>query len=263
MSLVFLMLAGVSLLTGAWRDFPLDTIQTLMISGLIGIFLGDTALFGSLQRLGPSRAAVVFALHAPMTVIMGWFLLSERLEVFTLIGCGIVTTGVIIAILGRKNHEEPQNIDSTHGRMRYGILLGLLGAFGQAAGAIIARPAMAGRSRSCNSICDKSWNCSSLSDFHWFHTQSSFSFKDSFNFKTIGCNHNQRIFGNGSRNDSPPVWTGNWRCWSCGHTFCHNSCTDSSLALDDYGYSTSFDGLDKCSSNCAWNCFDYNCLELS
>ena len=55
MLLVFLMLAGVSLLTGEWREFPLDTIQMLMVSGLIGIFLGDTALFGSLQRLGPSR----------------------------------------------------------------------------------------------------------------------------------------------------------------------------------------------------------------
>jgi len=143
MSLVFLMLAGTSLLTGAWLDFPESTIPTLMISGLIGIFLGDTALFGSLQRLGPSRAAVVFALHAPMTVIMGWFLLGEHLEVLTLAGCGIVTTGVIIAILGRKSNEEPQNMDSTQGRLRYGILLGLLGAFGQAAGAIIARPVMA------------------------------------------------------------------------------------------------------------------------
>ena len=143
MSLVFLMLAAVSVMTGAWRDFPVSTLQTLMISGLIGIFLGDTALFGSLKRLGTSRAAVVFALHAPMTVIMGWFLLGKHLEVFTLIGCGIVTTGVIIAILGRKNHEEPQNIDSTHGRLRYGILLGLLGAFGQSPGAIIARPVMA------------------------------------------------------------------------------------------------------------------------
>ena len=143
MSLVFLMLAAVSVMTGAWRDFPVSTLQTLMISGLIGIFLGDTALSGSLKRLGTSRAAVVFALHAPMTVIMGWFLLGKHLEVFTLIGCGIVTTGVIIAILGRKNHEELQNIDSTHGRLRYGILLGLLGAFGQAAGAIIARPVMA------------------------------------------------------------------------------------------------------------------------
>lgn len=61
MSLVFLLLAGISLLTGAWREFPVATIQTLMISGLIGIFLGDTALFGALQRLGPSRTSVVFA----------------------------------------------------------------------------------------------------------------------------------------------------------------------------------------------------------
>ena len=47
-SLVFLMLAGVSALTGDWREFPVITIQTLMIPGLIGIFLGDTALFSPL-----------------------------------------------------------------------------------------------------------------------------------------------------------------------------------------------------------------------
>ena len=61
-SLVFLMLAGVSALTGAWREFPVITIQTLMIPGLIGIFLGDTALFSSFQRLGPSRSAAIFYL---------------------------------------------------------------------------------------------------------------------------------------------------------------------------------------------------------
>ena len=143
MSLVFLMLAGVSWLTGAWREFPLDTIQTLMISGLIGIFLGDTALFGSLQRLGPSRTSIIFALNAPMTVIMGWFILEEHLPWLTLFGCGIVTVGVLIAILGRRTNNEPQSMDSTQGRLSYGIALGLLAAFGQAAGSIIARPIMA------------------------------------------------------------------------------------------------------------------------
>jgi len=143
MLLVFLMLAGVSLLTGEWREFPLDTIQMLMVSGLIGIFLGDTALFGSLQRLGPSRTSVIFALNAPMTVIMGWFILEEHLPWITLIGCGIVTVGVLIAILGRRNNNEPESMDSTQGRLRYGIALGLLAAFGQAAGSIIARPIMA------------------------------------------------------------------------------------------------------------------------
>ena len=143
MSLVFLLLAGISFLTGAWREFPLGTIQTLMISGLFGIFLGDTALFGALQRLGPSRTSVIFALNAPMTVIMGWFLLEEHLPWLTLLGCGIVTVGVLIAILGRRNSNEPQSMDSTQGRLRYGIVLGLLAAFGQAAGSIIARPIMA------------------------------------------------------------------------------------------------------------------------
>ena len=143
MSLVFLMLAGVSSLTGAWREFPLDTIQTLMMSGFIGIFLGDTALFGSLQRLGPSRTSVIFALNAPMTVIMGWFVLEEHLPWLTLFGCGIVTVGVLIAILGRRNNNEPQSMDSPQGGLSYGIGLGLLAAFGQAAGSIIARPIMA------------------------------------------------------------------------------------------------------------------------
>ena len=143
MSFVFLLLAGISLLTGEWREFPLDTIQTLMISGLIGIFLGDTALFAALQRLGPSRTSIVFTFHAPMTVIMGWFILEEHLPWLTLLGCGIVTVGVLIAILGRRNNKEPKSIDSTQGRLLYGIVLGLLAAFGQAAGSIIARPIMA------------------------------------------------------------------------------------------------------------------------
>ena len=73
-----------------------------MISGLVSIFLGDTSLFDWLKRLVPSRAVVVFAFHAPITVIMGWFIWGEHLEVFTLIGCGINTTGVKIAILKAK-----------------------------------------------------------------------------------------------------------------------------------------------------------------
>ena len=79
MSLVFLMLAGVSALTGDWREFTGTTIQTLMISGLIGIFLGDTVLFGSLECLDSSRSAVIFALNVTRTVFLGWFLLKEHL----------------------------------------------------------------------------------------------------------------------------------------------------------------------------------------
>ena len=113
-----------------------------MFSGLIGIFMGDTALFASLQRLGPSRSSIIFALNAPMTVIIGWFLLDEYLSTMTLIGCVLVFFGVLIAILGRRNYQEPSSMDSTQGSIGFGIIMGLLAAFGQAAGTIIARPIM-------------------------------------------------------------------------------------------------------------------------
>ena len=115
----------------------------LILSGIIGIFFGDTALFASLKRLGPSRSAVIFALNAPMTVILGWFILEEYLSLMTLFGCGLVFSGVLIAINGRRNHEEPASIDSTQGSLSFGIILGLFAAFCQAMGTIIARPIMA------------------------------------------------------------------------------------------------------------------------
>ena len=140
--MVFFLLAAISLANGAWRELSWATFQLLTISGIVGIFLGDTALFASLQRLGPSRSSVIFALNAPMTVILGWFVLEEHLSFPTLFGCILVFTGVLIAIVGRRDQKEPLSIDSTHGQLKYGILLGILAAFGQAVGAIIVRPIM-------------------------------------------------------------------------------------------------------------------------
>jgi hypothetical protein len=57
-------LAGVSALTGDWLEFSVKTIQTLMISGLISIFLGDTVLFSSLQRLRFKAISCYFLLDS-------------------------------------------------------------------------------------------------------------------------------------------------------------------------------------------------------
>jgi hypothetical protein len=39
-------------------------VALLALSGLIGIFIGDTALFACMNRLGPRRSGVLFATHA-------------------------------------------------------------------------------------------------------------------------------------------------------------------------------------------------------
>src|SRR5690349_21075494 len=55
-----------ALVTGAWRDVDSALIAPLMLSGFIGIFLGDTLLFAGLNRIGPRRSGIVFALNAPI-----------------------------------------------------------------------------------------------------------------------------------------------------------------------------------------------------
>jgi len=47
------LLWAVALYTGQWRSLDLSSVAWLALSGLIGIFVGDTALFACMNRLGP------------------------------------------------------------------------------------------------------------------------------------------------------------------------------------------------------------------
>ena len=55
------------LASGTWRDLQPDALWALLLSGFIGIFVGDTLLFTCLNRLGPRRSGILFALNAPIS----------------------------------------------------------------------------------------------------------------------------------------------------------------------------------------------------
>ena len=64
----------------------LGTVAPLVLSGLIGIFLGDLLLFTAVGRLGPRRAGVLFALNAPIAALLGWLVLGETLNAVAVAG---------------------------------------------------------------------------------------------------------------------------------------------------------------------------------
>src|SRR5262245_52597818 len=66
--------------TGAWHSVDTALVGPLMLSGFIGIFLGDTLLFAGLNRLGPRRSGILFALNAPSAAILGFVVLGETLS---------------------------------------------------------------------------------------------------------------------------------------------------------------------------------------
>ncbi|MEO8530163.1 MAG: DMT family transporter [Deltaproteobacteria bacterium] len=139
---VTLMLALVVGISGSWRELSGDMMLPLVLSGLLGITLGDTLNFATVVRLGPRRAGVLFALNAPMAACLGWVFLGETLATQTVIGILICFCGTVLAIRfgGKGGHQ----LDAVKGSLAVGISLGLLAAFGQATGSILARPIMAG-----------------------------------------------------------------------------------------------------------------------
>ncbi|MCW4628793.1 MULTISPECIES: DMT family transporter [Marinomonas] len=115
--------------------------KIIMLSGLLGIFIGDTMLFTAVHRLGPRRTGVLFATNAPMSILLGWLFLGENLSFNQLFACGLVLVGVVIAILfGRKNSLHAW--EQTKGKLSIGILLALGAALGQASGALLSKPAL-------------------------------------------------------------------------------------------------------------------------
>ncbi|MEW9614982.1 DMT family transporter [Shinella sp. S4-D37] len=137
------LLACYVLATGAWRELDMANAGPLLLSGLIGIFVGDTLLFETLNRLGPRRSGVLFALNAPIAALLGWLALGETLSGLAVAGILLTAAGVLLAIVFGKRRAQMHQWEAIKGPLWAGVLLGIGAATGQAIGSILARPVMA------------------------------------------------------------------------------------------------------------------------
>lgn len=143
MGLVFLAMVPLACLGGGLQALDAREWAVLAISGLVGIFVGDTALFASMNRLGPRRTGVLFATHAFFSAVLGFLYLDERMGWQVLLGGALVVAGVMIAIAWGARQDESHAFEVPQGHWPTGVALGLLAALCQASGALIAKPVMA------------------------------------------------------------------------------------------------------------------------
>ncbi|MBB4408090.1 DMT family transporter [Agrobacterium radiobacter] len=129
--------------SGSWRELQPEALSSLLLSGFIGIFVGDTLLFTCLNRLGPRRSGILFALNAPIAALLAWAVLGEQLPASAITGIGLTLSGVLLAILFGKRKAQLHEWESVKGSLWLGVLFGLLAALSQAVGSLIARPVMA------------------------------------------------------------------------------------------------------------------------
>lgn len=143
MGLVFLALLPVAWFSGGLQTLGAGHWAVLAVSGLVGIFIGDTALFASMNRLGPRRTGVLFATHAFVSAVLGFLFLDERMGVQAMLGGVLIVAGVMTAIAWGTRKDESHALEALQGHWPTGVALGLLAALCQAGGSFIAKPVMA------------------------------------------------------------------------------------------------------------------------
>jgi drug/metabolite transporter (DMT)-like permease len=137
-----LMLWLMAAVSGGWVTLAVNNLSVLVLSGIVGIFIGDTALFAAMNRLGPRRAGVLFATHALFSVVLAYIFLGETQWGWTLIGSSLLMSGVMTAIFFGKRKTELHAWEANQSQLRSGIALGLLAALCQAVATLMLKPLM-------------------------------------------------------------------------------------------------------------------------
>jgi drug/metabolite transporter (DMT)-like permease len=134
-----------SLTGAAARDLGL-----LAVSGLVGLTLGDTALFAAVTRIGLHRTLLLQTLSPVFAALLaaGWQ--GERPTTLQAVGAAIVLVGVGVVVApthgrggGRLAPSSPPARPRAGSWAGPGVLLAVLAAFGQGSGLVLAKVGMA------------------------------------------------------------------------------------------------------------------------
>jgi len=110
-----------------------SAVWWLGASGVVGLAIGDGALFSCLVILGPRLATLLLSLAPPITALLAWITLGETLNPLAWLGIVLTIAGIFWVV------SEKESEWKVRGSRIQGILLGLVAALGQGVGIILAK----------------------------------------------------------------------------------------------------------------------------
>lgn len=131
--LISIGLLGLVLLVVPPEDYANNHIIWLLISGVIGIGIGDTCFFKALKSIGDSQAVLVAETLAPLfTALFAMAFIGEWITWQQWVGVAVVLLSVDMVIKARKR-------SASHVFATSGYLFGVGAALCQAVGAVVSR----------------------------------------------------------------------------------------------------------------------------
>jgi drug/metabolite transporter (DMT)-like permease len=128
-----LMVATVAVVSPAWPLLPGWSLPIALLSGVLGIGIGDTLYFRALNAIGAGRMAVAQTMYSPGVILLSILFLGERLQLWQLVGVALVLTGIVLATWQRTGQ-----VDARH--LRIGAVYGVISVLVMAAGVVMAKP---------------------------------------------------------------------------------------------------------------------------
>ena len=107
----------------------------LIVSGVIGVAIGDLLFLASLRRIGSGLSAIISTSYSVSIFILAYIMYQEVISVFAYFGGVLVISGVIIGTMEKPENKTPKNI-------YIGVFCGILAHLFTAYSVLLLRPVM-------------------------------------------------------------------------------------------------------------------------
>ncbi len=116
-------------------SFTHHEIWILIISGILGVAVGDLFFLASLRRLGAGLNAIVSTAYSPIIFLLAFFMFGEVISLQAYFGGALVIAGIIIGTLEIPKNQSRENIT-------WGVLYGFTAQALTAFSVLLLKPIM-------------------------------------------------------------------------------------------------------------------------
>ena len=111
-------------------------LRNLVISGIIGLVLGDTFLFKSYEIIGARLGMLIMSIAPAISAVLAYLLLGEVISWMGVVGMAVTLLGIAVVVLDRR-----ETISRTRRIYMSGIVFGLFASAGQGTALVMAKMA--------------------------------------------------------------------------------------------------------------------------
>lgn len=116
-----------------FRSVPFSDYTLLLISGVLGVGIGDTLFFYSLNYIGAGYTAIVSCMYSPFMISLSVLWLHERLTTWQIVGALMIISAVLMTMQLRRG------VRIRKGKFLLGILFGMIAQAVAAVGVLMIK----------------------------------------------------------------------------------------------------------------------------